>query len=325
MSTSVHSPSDNPAPLPGGICSQCQCCPAQKGFHLCFFCEDNEPCPNSQRKVAGKTVFKDATQKGRPVSSKAQVVPLQHRDSSISGVVSGAGNGTKAKLSTEGPSRISTSRPGRTPGAITAEGGQSRPAASRPANPAAPAPLISGRFAKPSAPIQLKGTPLPMETEKICGHPGCGKKLKKHNRSGFCSIHFYLSARNPIQRPTVCVVEGCVGALGPNNKSGRCARHARNFSRNKLRESAASEPSSAALPAASPEPSPEMPPVAIAPSTPPALPISNGHHHSPRLDNCVTCVVSEYSMDLIWTRLTAKEKAALLFRSEGNDIEVNHA
>lgn len=64
-----------------------------------------EEAQNPVRGGVAQEIKRDATKEGLPESSEAQVVPLLSRVSSISGVVTGAGNGAKAKLRTEGQPR----------------------------------------------------------------------------------------------------------------------------------------------------------------------------------------------------------------------------
>lgn len=36
---------------------------------------------------------------------------------------------------------------------------------------------------------------MPERSNKKCGHDGCGKRLHRRNRSGFCRVHYLLSVR----------------------------------------------------------------------------------------------------------------------------------
>jgi hypothetical protein len=183
------------------------------------------------QKKALKNISPVATQKGRTVVPEAQVAPLQHRGSSISGVVPGAGNGAKAKLSTGSPSRdISRSRrPDSTVAPAAVSGHRASQAATE-------APAGDG-IAEGLIPHLRPKNNVAAPAQKICGHVPCGKTLTERNKSGFCQGHFNDSRKAPVTVPKLCAFKKngfriCDTPLRPHNKSGLCPPH-RNLARPK--------------------------------------------------------------------------------------------
>lgn len=68
-------------------------------------------------------------------------------------------------------------------------------------------------------PVKTNGhDPQPHSEAKLCGREGCGRKLTRANRSGFCAAHFWDSKRKG-PRDRVC---DCGNKLRSDNKSGVC-------------------------------------------------------------------------------------------------------
>jgi hypothetical protein len=168
----------------------------------------------------------------------------------------------------------------------------------------------------PQAPSAVKPQPLKPERSaksmaKLCGAPGCGKKLQDRNQSGYCGKHFNFSRYSGGEPGRVCSINGCETKLRRDNTTGVCKEH-KNIAVNSAtaaKAGAKKRTNDHATP---------MAPLALSQPQMHVAPLANGNGHTSngRENVKVTCSVSELSMDRIWTKLTPDEKAQLLFPQE---------
>src|SRR5262249_23137170 len=59
---------------------------------------------------------------------------------------------------------------------------------------------------------------------KVCSEPRCGKQLKINNKSGFCPDHRWLNSRKSIE-VRLCGLPDCRRELRSDNKTGFCREH----------------------------------------------------------------------------------------------------